>query len=264
MVILIRIVLAIFTPTSDADAEALHRFAPSYVTVNAAREHVWAARVAAAAYSVDADMTIAIAYHESRFTTNVVSKEAGQRVSCGVMTPYPTKTCTPKSLLAQYLDGTRHWALDWRRAGDVRSDREALLGYAGGYLMIRRCRQGPVLRHKTHGDDLCKTPEAFGWIRAQIIAARQVRPARPQIKGKPTSASRGTKRTTAKSSSSESNEHDPDPRSSSKPEAPQAPRSHVVAEGGRRVRPARWSCAPCSAEGRDERQGHRLVAPRRR
>lgn len=175
MQILLQIALAIFTPTSDADAEALHRFAPSYVTIDTAREHVWAARVASAAYGVDADMTIAIAYHESRFTHNVVSKEAGGRVSCGVMTPYPTKTCVSKPLLAQYLDGARHWAIDWRRAGDVRNDREALLGYAGGYRMIRRCRQGPVLRHKTHGDDLCRTPEVFAGIKARIVAARQPR-----------------------------------------------------------------------------------------
>ena len=80
MQILLRIALAIFTPTSDADAEALQRFAPSYVTIDTAREHVWSARVAAAAYGVDADMTIAIAYHESRFTHNVVSKEADEEV----------------------------------------------------------------------------------------------------------------------------------------------------------------------------------------
>ena len=172
MELLIQITLALFTLPSDADAEALHRFAPKYVTVDAARDHLWAARVAAAYYEVDADMVLAISYHESRFTDNVVSKEAGKRVSCGVMTPYPTKTCVSKPLLAQYLDGARHWAVDWRRAGDVRNDREALLGYAGGYSMIRRCRQGPVLRHKTHGDNLCKTPEAFGSIRARIIAAR--------------------------------------------------------------------------------------------
>lgn len=175
MQILIQIVIALFTPPSDADAEALHRFAPSYVTVDDARDHLWAARVAAVAYGVDADMTIAIAYHESRFTTNVVSKESGGRVSCGVMTPYPTKTCEVKPLLAQYLDGTRHWAVDWRRAGGVRSEREALLGYAGGYRMIRRCRQGPVLRHKTHGDDLCRTPEVFAKIRDRIRAARRQR-----------------------------------------------------------------------------------------
>ena len=91
------------------------------------------------------------------------------------MTPYPTKTCTPKSLLAQYLDGVRHWAIDWRRAGDVRSDREALLGYAGGYFLIRGCRKGPVLRHKTHGDDLCRTADVFAHIRSRIVAARQMR-----------------------------------------------------------------------------------------
>lgn len=176
MQILIRIALAIFTPTSDADAAALHRFAPSYVAVDAAREHVWAARVAAAAYDVDADMVLAISYHESRFTDNVVSTEPGGRVSCGAMTPYPTKTCVAKPLLAQYLDGARHWAIDWRRAGDVRSDREALLGYAGGYYLIRGCRQGPMLRYKTSGDDLCKTADVFAGIRSQIRAAR--RPAR--------------------------------------------------------------------------------------
>ena len=137
MQILIRFVLALFTPTSDADAEALHRFAPKYVTIDDARAHLWATRVAGAAYDVDADMGLAISYHESRFTTNVVTKEPGGRVSCGVMTPYPTKTCASKNLLAQYLDGFRHWAIDWRRAGDVRNDREALLGYAGGYFLIR-------------------------------------------------------------------------------------------------------------------------------
>ena len=179
MQIFIRIALAILTPTSDADAEALHRFAPKYVTVEAAREHVWAARVAATTYSVDAEMVLAIAWHESRFTDNVVAKESGGRFSCGSMTPFPTKTCVRKTLLAQYLEGTRHWAVDWRRAGDVRNAREVLLGYAGGYRLIRRCRQGPVLRHKTHGDDLCLTPEVFGGIRARIRAARQPKPSRP-------------------------------------------------------------------------------------
>ncbi len=176
MQILLRVLLAIVTPTSDADAEGLHRFAPNEVTVENAYEHVRAARMAAAAYGVDADMVLAMGYHESRFSDGVVAREPGGRVSCGVLTPYPqTKACTKKTLLAQYLDGVRHWAVDWRGAGDVRSDREALLGYAGGYALIRACRQGPVLRHKTRGDDLCRTPEVFGWIRARIRAARQPR-----------------------------------------------------------------------------------------
>ena len=173
MEMLIRIALAFFTPPSTVDAEALHRFAPAYVTIDAARDHVWAARVAAATFDVDADMVLAISFHESRFTSGVVAREARGRVSCGVMTPYPTKTCAATSLLAQYLDGTRHWAVDWKRAGGIRNEREVLLGYAGGYRLIRRCRQGAVLRHKTHGDDLCVTADVFKGIRSRIVRARQ-------------------------------------------------------------------------------------------
>lgn len=174
--VLLRVAIALLTPTSDADAQALHRFAPEEVTVDQAREHVWAARVAAATYDVDADAVLAIAYHESHFAEDAVTRESGGRVSCGSMTPYPTARCSRKSLLGQYLDGARHWAVDWRRAGDVHGDHEALLGYAGGYALIRACRQGPVLRHQTSGDDLCRTPEAFWRIRARIRAARRARP----------------------------------------------------------------------------------------
>jgi hypothetical protein len=172
MQILLHVLLAIFTPTSDADAEGLHRFDPNEVSVEQARVHVWAARVAATAYDVDINMVLAIGWHESRFTDNVVAIEPGGRVSCGAMTPYPTSTCTKKTLLEQYLDGTKHWAVDWRHAVDVRNEREVLLGYAGGYHLIRKCRLGPVLRHKIEGDDLCKTPEVFMGIRNRIRAAR--------------------------------------------------------------------------------------------
>ena len=173
---LLRIVIAFLSPPSAADAKALHRFAPTYVTVDAARDHLWAARMAAASFDVDADMVLAISYHESRFTDGAVGRESSGRVSCGVMTPYPTKTCVETSLLAQYLDGTRHWAVDWRRAGDVRDTSEVLLGYAGGYSLIRRCRNGAVLRHKTHGDDLCATPGVFRGIRARIVRERSKQP----------------------------------------------------------------------------------------
>jgi hypothetical protein len=172
--ILLRVLLAILTPTSDADAAGIHRFAPNEVTADAARDHVWAARVAAAMYDVDADMVLAIAYHESRFHDGAVGPESGDRVSCGAMTPFPTAACEKKSLLAQYLEGTRHWAVDWRQAGDVRDEREVLLGYAGGYHLIRACRQGPVLRHGTWGDDLYRTPEVFEAIRTRIRAALRV------------------------------------------------------------------------------------------
>jgi hypothetical protein len=173
MQIFLRIMLAIFTPTSDADAEGLHRFAPNEVTVNRAYAHVWAARVAATTYGVDGDMVLAIGYHESHFEDGAVTAEKGGLVSCGAMTPYPTSACPRKSLLAQYLDGTRHWVIDWRRAGNVHNEHEVLLGYAGGYHLIRGCRLGPVLRHVTWGDDLCRTPEVFAWIRDRIRATRQ-------------------------------------------------------------------------------------------
>jgi hypothetical protein len=177
MEMLIRLALAFISPPSTEDAEALNRFAPQYVSVASARDHLWAARVAAAAYDVDADMVLAISYHESRFTNGVVAAEPGGRVSCGAMTPYPTKACETKSLLAQYLDGARHWGVDWKRAGDVRNEREALLGYAGGYYLIRSCRKGAVLRNKTHGDDLCATADVFNGLRARIVRARQVKTA---------------------------------------------------------------------------------------
>jgi len=173
MQIFLRVLLALFTPASDAEAEGLHRFAPNDVTVVDAYAHVWSARVAAEFYAVDMDMILAIGFHESRFAENTVTAESGGRVSCGAMTPYPTSSCAVKPLLGQYLDGARHWAVDWRRAGDVRSEREALLGYAGGYSLIRRCRRGPVLRHAAWGDDLCLTPEVFGRIRSRIRSARQ-------------------------------------------------------------------------------------------
>lgn len=169
-----RVLIAVISPVSDADAEGLHRFAPNDVTVERAYDHIWSARVAAAVHSVDEALVLAISYHESHFTDNVVSHESGGRVSCGTMTPYPQRSCTSKPLLAQYLDGARHLA-GWLHAGDVRNQREALLGYARGYYLIRACRQGPVLRHETSGDDLCKTPEVFGWMRSRIRAARQVR-----------------------------------------------------------------------------------------
>jgi hypothetical protein len=175
LLLILRFVIAVLTPVSEADAVGLHRFSPDEVSVDHAYQHVWAARVAAVVYDVDADMILAVAWHESRFTDNVVAQEPGRRVSCGALTPYPTQRCVSKSLLEQYFDGAHHWAIDWRRAGDVRSDREAWLGFAGGYYLIRACRQGPVLRFKTYGDDLCLTPEVFAGIRDRIRRARQPR-----------------------------------------------------------------------------------------
>ena len=181
--VILRVMIAVFTPPSDAEIEGLHRFAPEEVSVEHARAHVWCARVAAAIYDdsvglvrhVDTDMVLAIDYHESHFTDGAVGPEAGGRVSCGAMTPTPTDHCEKKPLLSQVLEGTRHLIVDWGTAGDVRSEREAYLGYAGGYVAIRKCRVGPVLRYGDHGDDLCMTPEVFAWIRSRIQETRRPR-----------------------------------------------------------------------------------------
>lgn len=169
---ILRIAIAALTPVSDADAIALHRFSPEEITIEHARDHIWAARVAAVAYTVDENMILAIAFHESNMREDAVSHEPGGRVSCGSMTPTPVNHCTKKPLLAQILEGTRHWAVEWQEARGVRSEHEALLGVAGGYRGIYKCRQGPVLRYGDHGDDLCLTPEVFWRLRDRIRAAR--------------------------------------------------------------------------------------------
>ena len=182
--VILRVMIAIFTMPSDAEAEGLHRFAPEEVSVEHARDHVWCARVAAAIFygsngrirHIDKDTILALDYHESHFTDGAVGHEAGGRVSCGAMTPTPTDHCEKEPLLVQIIRGTWHLVVDWgEEAGDVRSEREAYMGYAGGYTAIRNCRVGPVLRYGDHGDDLCKTPEVFAWIRSRIQETRRPR-----------------------------------------------------------------------------------------
>lgn len=184
--VILRVMIAIFTPPSDAESEGLHRFSPDEVSVEHARDHVWCARIAAAIYEdstglvrhIDTDMVLAIDYHESHFTDGAVGPEAGGRVSCGAMTPYPTQSCTKEPLLAQIIRGTRHLVVEWgEQEGDVRSEHEAYLGYGGGHTAIRNCRLGPVLRYGDHGDDLCQTPEVFAWLRSRIRETRKPRTA---------------------------------------------------------------------------------------
>lgn len=134
--VLLRVALAIFTPPTDADAQAPRRFAPEEVTVDHARARVWAARVAAAVYGVDPDakylregahellpdvdapdridhfveaaltaqtsrvpaaLLVALAWGESRF-------DSAARPACGVMQVYP-----------RYLDEPASACDEWRR-----------------------------------------------------------------------------------------------------------------------------------------------------
>lgn len=154
-----------FVPASDA--EALRRTAPQYLDHELAAEHLAAARVAGAAYRVDPDLLLAIAWRESRYATNATTAETGGRVSCGVMTPEPTARCSRQTVLDGYLAGARHLRV-W--LGATRNEHAALLGYAGGYRLIAACRRGPVLRVRGGLSlDLCVTRELarVAWIRRE-------------------------------------------------------------------------------------------------
>jgi hypothetical protein len=112
----------------DADVEALRASAPSYLTTDTARDHLAAARLAALLEHEDASTLLAVAWHESRYTSNVATREPGARWSCGVMTPVPhAEPCVDRSLLEQYLEGAAHLH-EWRA---LLGDR-ALEGYCGG------------------------------------------------------------------------------------------------------------------------------------
>ncbi len=157
--------------TSARDAEALRRTAPETIDVELARENVAAARVAGFVHGVDPDLLLSIASHESHYKVDAVGPEAGGLVSCGVMTPTPVASCSARqTLLDGYLAGAAHLA-EWRRS--TSSTRDMLLGYAGGWRLIRACRAGPVVVTRTGGElDLCKTDEVFLWRAAWIRRER--------------------------------------------------------------------------------------------
>jgi hypothetical protein len=153
------------TPT--ADAEALRRTASSYLDVEQARAHVAAARVAAAAHRIDPDLLLAIAWRESRYQVDAVTREASGKLSCGLMmvTMPKGKPCPKWSVLDGYAAGAVHLG-QWVKA--TRNQRDALVGYAGGYAMIEKCKLGPIERERAGSVvDLCSAPELrrAAWIR---------------------------------------------------------------------------------------------------
>ena len=154
------ILLALLVSPDDADA--LRRTAPSYLTVETARVHLAAARLAAAQFSVDPDLVLSIAYYESRYNANERTQEPRRKISCGVMTPVPKYACETPSLAAGYLEGAGHlreW-LDMCRGHELC----ALRGYAGGWSVIRICGDATA-----RAVSVCRRVEArqwrAGWIR---------------------------------------------------------------------------------------------------
>lgn len=158
----------------SGDAAALQTTAPQDLTVEQAAEHMAAAQVAGVKYNVDPDLVLAIAWHESRYDNTARTAEPGGKTSCGTMTPIPKVTCSNPTLLDGYLEGTAHLR-EWLNACRG-NERCALLGYAGGYVLLRACAQGPVMKERRdgHNDDICLTPQVFQF-RARWIKKSRAR-----------------------------------------------------------------------------------------
>jgi hypothetical protein len=130
---------------STQDAEALMRTAKdTRLTVETARQHIAAARFAAAVTSTDPDLILAISHHEARYELDVIGPPVNGLRACGVMQHTPVASCPAPSLLRDYLTGARHLET-WIHAqhGDVE---RGLIGYAGGYALLALCDRGEAPR----------------------------------------------------------------------------------------------------------------------
>ncbi len=142
MSIIFVIINALLAPQSDA--EALRSTAPSYLTVESAEAHLFAARIAGGIYDVEPDLLLAIAWHESRYTVKTVGPLVRGKRACGVLQPIMERACDPNpTLLGGYIEGAGH-VREWVRAAKGNID-IAMLGYAGGYALINACAAGEVL-----------------------------------------------------------------------------------------------------------------------
>jgi len=161
--------------TPSHDVAALQRTAN--LSSEAAAENLAAARLAGAAYKLDPDLLLAIAWRESRYQPGAIGPVVRGKRACGVMQPIMHKQCIAPRLLDGYLEGARHLR-EWAKA--TGSQHDALVGYAGGYAMIERCRLGPIERERAgRVVDLCSTPELrrAAWIRRErtrMTSARAV------------------------------------------------------------------------------------------
>lgn len=174
MSILITLVTVLLT-TTDADVEALRKTAPSYLTTETAREHLVYARLAGLAYGIDPDLLLSIAWYESRYTVDVVGPEVRGKHACGVMQPIMENGCPPNpTLLGGYVEGASHlrtW-IDASR-GNLRT---AMLGYAGGYALIKACGEGPLMVERSGRQiDLCTVVDVrlhrAKWIQRTRVAS---------------------------------------------------------------------------------------------
>lgn len=165
---IILILLALLCPSPEA-VEALRQSAPKYLTTESAQAHYTASQAAAVWYGVEPELLLAIAYRESKYTVDTVGPTVRGKVACGVMQPLMETSCSTQTLLDGYMTGAkhlRHW-LDTKTCRGVL--RCAMLGYAGGYALLRACADGPVLVDRNGRQfDLCTIP-AITFARAKRI-----------------------------------------------------------------------------------------------
>jgi hypothetical protein len=140
-----------------SDVEVLRRSAPALLDEQTAAEHLASARAAAGETGVRPELLLAVAWHESRYVSNAVTREPGHRVSCGVMTPEPTHYCKRKSLPRQYLDGAKHLAMYLSVYG---TETKALRAYVGGGVLVRTCARRGRFRN-ARGTDICDVRAMF-------------------------------------------------------------------------------------------------------
>jgi soluble lytic murein transglycosylase-like protein len=173
--LLMNLLLAIYTASPER-SNALRHTAPTYLTTDeqAAAHLTWSA-LAGEAFSVDQALLLSLAWFESRYQADAVTREPGGRWSCGVMTPVPhAEPCAADelTLVSGYTAGARHL----RTWMDVchNNERCAVLGYAGGYALIGACARGE--RVDLRGSDACvAVPYArlgrAAWIRKALKRA---------------------------------------------------------------------------------------------
>lgn len=139
---LLTLLALLFPP--PADVEALRSTAPSCLTTETARQHLVAARFAGAVYNVDPDLMLGIAWYESRYITTVVGPVVKGKRACGVMQSIMKDGCPKNPTLEDgYLEGAKHLR-EWLDAS--RNDlHTAMLGYAGGYALIKACKGGKLM-----------------------------------------------------------------------------------------------------------------------
>lgn len=168
ILLFLTVIGAVRQPEADALRQTAKVALPS---LEVAALHLGAATFVGERFSVDPAVLLAIAYRESRYTTGVVGPEVRGRRACGLMQPMMhAESCREQSVLEGYAEGAGHLRT-WLDTKTCRGDLHcALLGYGGGYALIRGCAAGPVVVERNNKRaDLCMFVPRSIEVRAEMI-----------------------------------------------------------------------------------------------